>query len=186
MPIPKEDKIYTYKDLKDFPEGERWEIIAGVPYLQASPTSGHQLISGTIFAQLHSYFKGKSCKVLYAPFDVCLDGNESSKNVVQPDIMVVCDKDKLKKNGYFGVPSMVVEILSPSTAKIDRIIKYNKYQEYGVQEYWIVDPINKIIETFILQDGKYAINAYSTDDPVIKVRLFEGLEIETEWIFLEV
>lgn len=185
MPVPQDNKIYTYKDLKDFPENERWELIDGIPYLQAAPTWQHQEILGNLFFQIKGYLIGKECKVFMSPFDVCLESKEDSKNVFQPDIVIICDLNKLKKTGYFGSPTIAIEIISPSTAKHDRIKKFNKYLDAKVQEYWIIEPTEKIIEIFTLKDNQYIRSAYSEDDKTIDVKTFSGLQIDLNSVFPE-
>jgi Uma2 family endonuclease len=180
LPLPQENKIYNYNDYMQFPENKKWELIDGIPYLQAAPTWQHQSILIELVGQLYNYFKGKPCKVFSAPFDLNLEGNDESKNVFQPDIVVVCDRNKLNKTGYFGVPSMIIEILSPSTAKRDKILKLYKYKQFGVNLYWIVEPDTKIIETYTLKDGEYIFNSYQEEDKKIKVTHFENLEIDLD------
>jgi len=186
MPLPQEDKKYTYKDYMTWPDEEHWEIIDGVPYMQAAPSWQHQAVLVELSRQFSNYFVNKSCKVFAAPFDVCLEESEDSRQVVQPDIVIVCDPSKLKKTGYFGIPSLVVEIVSPSTARIDRITKFNKYKNVGVKEYWIIEPIDKIIQVFTLLDDKsYKMEIYEEDDKTIDVYLFPGLQIDITTIFPE-
>lgn len=185
MPIPNEKKEYTYKDYLKWEGNERWELIDGIPYLQASPTWQHQEVLGELFVQLRNYFKDKPCKVIPAPFDICLEKTDESKQVFQPDIVVMCDSEKLKNNAYFGAPTMAIEILSPSTSRNDRILKFNKYKDFGVAEYWIVSPVEKIIETFTLNDGKYDIKTYSQEEKTIEIPLFEGLNVDISNIFPE-
>jgi Uma2 family endonuclease len=132
------EKQYSYADYLTFPEGERWEIIDEVPYLQAVPSRIHQEILMELSRQISNYLIGKSCKVYPAPFCVRLNNEKGDDNiisVVKPDITVVCDNSKLDKSGCKGSPDMIIEILSPSTAKNDKIIKFNKYEKVGVKEY---------------------------------------------------
>ena len=158
MALPAEKDRYTFADCLTWGEDERIEIIDGEAVMMApSPATDHQLISGELFGQIHSYLKGKKCKVISAPFDVRLfeqdgDGPEDVDTVVVPDITVVCDPDKLDKHGCKGAPDMVVEILSPSTQRHDRLTKFNLYQRAGVREYWIVDPANRAVQSFVLEE----------------------------------
>jgi Uma2 family endonuclease len=144
----KPDEKYSYTDYLSWPEEERWEIIDGVPYMQATPTRIHQEISGNIFVQIHTYLSGKSCKVYHAPFCVRLDtdkNNNKIENVAEPDITVVCDQSKLDKVGCKGAPDLIVEILSPSTGRKDKLLKFDKYEKAGAKEYCLVEPEEKYL-----------------------------------------
>lgn len=180
---------YTYTDYLTWPEGERWEIIEGIPYMQSAPTWQHQAISGDIFSQFYEYLKDKPCRVFAAPFDLCIsedneDDEEISNLISQPDIVVVCDESKLRKTGYFGVPSLIVEISSPSTARKDKILKFNKFEMAGVKEYWIVEPENKLVNVFFLQENKrYGRPDIYSDEDKIKVYTFPDLIIDLKSVF---
>lgn len=147
---------YTYEDLQNIEDGKRYELIGGELYLMSSPTTLHQEIVGEIYAQLRNYLKGKKCKVFVSPLDVCLSGVKNPKkeyNVVQPDILVVCDKNKLTEDmGVQGAPDLVIEVLSPNSRKHDTFIKFNLYQYYGVKEYWIIDAEAEVIYQYILNE----------------------------------
>ena len=149
------DKGYTYADYCSWEDGERWELIGGEAYAMApSPSEGHQGISGRIFGQLYMYLRGKPCKVYAAPFDVRLNADGADDTVVQPDILVVCDKSKLEGGkGVTGAPDFIIEILSPSSLRHDLITKFKLYQRSGVREYWIVDPESKIIKTHVFHES---------------------------------
>ncbi len=191
MPLPQEGKKYTYADYLTWPEGERWEIIEGVPYMQAAPTWQHQAISVELTSQFNALLKGKPCRVFAAPFDLCIpeynESDEEISNIIsQPDIVVVCDESKLRKTGYFGVPSLVIEISSPSTAKKDKLIKFNKFEKAGVKEYWIVEAENKLVSVFILQENKrYGRPEVYAEDDKIRVSLFSEFVIDLNVIFPE-
>ena len=128
MPLSKDNRKYTYGDYLKFPEDERWEIIDGIPYMQSAPTWQHQSISRELMLQFGEYLRNSHCQVFAAPFDLRLseieakDDDEIVTNVYQPDLLVVCDQNRLKGTGYYGVPSLVIEILSPSTVRIDRLL----------------------------------------------------------------
>ncbi|MDI6878789.1 MAG: Uma2 family endonuclease [Desulfitobacteriaceae bacterium] len=189
MPIPQSDKKYTYADYFTWPDGERWEIFDGIPYMQAAPTWQHQAISGNIFAQFHDYVKNKPCRVFAAPFDVCIpeayESDEEISNIIsQPDIVVVWDPSKLRKTGYFGVPLFIVEITSPSTARNDKLVKFNAFEKAGVKEYWIVEPEIKLVNVFILQENKrYGRPDIYSDEDKIKVQSFPDLEVDLAAVF---
>ncbi|AIS52772.1 hypothetical protein TKV_c16130 [Thermoanaerobacter kivui] len=188
MPLPKEDKIYTYADYLKWPENERIELINGQVYLMTPPSRIHQEILGAIFYQFYDYLKNRPCKVYLAPFGVRLPkgdekSNEEIKTVVEPDMVVICDESKLDNEGCKGAPDLIVEIVSPSTRKRDRVEKFNLYEKHGVKEYWIVEPEDKIVSVFVLQENKrYGVKVY-TDKDKIKVSLFDDLIIDLALIF---
>lgn len=188
MSLPQEKKKHTYADYLTWPENERWEIINGVPYLQSAPKWQHQSISSELHRQLSNYLVDKPCRVFAAPFDLCLaDHNEEDddiSNIVQPDIVVVRDETKLRKTGYFGVPIQIIEISSPSTAKQDRVIKFNRYEMAGVQEYWIVEPDGKYINVFILQENKrYGRPEAYTEEDTVQLSVFPDFTIDLKPVF---
>ena len=175
------NRLYTYSDYLEWDDDKRRELIDGVPYLMAMPSLRHQEVVGNIFILLKNFLKGKPCKV-YLPLDVRLNAATLDNTVVQPDIIVVCDHSVLDKAGIKGVPDMVIEILSPSTARYDKITKFNKYLESGVREYWIVDPESKTVAVNILDDGKYITHAYNAND-MVKVHVLEGCVIDLNEVF---
>lgn len=188
MPLPKENKKYTYKDYLSWPEDERWEIIDGNAYLMAPPSRIHQEILGAIFNQFYNYLNNKFCKVYSAPFGVRLPvGDEKSdediKTVVEPDIAVICDKSKLDDEGCKGAPDLIVEIVSPSSGRKDKLEKFNLYERTGVKEYWLVEPEEQIVMVFTLENGRYGRpQVYSKDDS-IKVSIFDNLIIDLKKVF---
>ena len=188
MALPAEKERYTFADVLTWDEHERAEIIDGNVIMLATPSTDHQLISGEIFAQIHAYLKGKSCKVIQAPFAVRLfeqDGNSPADvdTVVEPDITVVCDRDKLDGKGCKGTPDMVVEVLSPSTQRHDRLTKFSLYQRAGVREYWIVDPAIQTVQSFVLEDGRYSVKEFGTAGDKMKVNVLEDCVIDLSEVF---
>lgn len=189
MPLPEEDRKYAYADYLTWPEDERWEIIDGIAYMQAAPSPTHQEILVGLLAQLYDHLSGQPCKVYPAPFCVRLmkdeeKKNEDIKNVVEPDITIVCDKSNLDETGYNGAPDMIIEIISPSTIKMDRFIKFNSYEKAGVREYWIVEPAGKLVNVFTLQaDQRYGRPETYTEDDEIKVSIFPDLIIDLKPVF---
>ena len=179
-------RSYTYEDYAGWDDGKRYELIDGVAYLMSpAPTSDHQDISRGIFGQLYTFLRGKPCKVYSAPFDVRLSFDGDDKTVVQPDISVVCDRSKIVKAGCNGAPDLVIEILSPSSGNRDRLLKFNKYLQAGVREYWIVDPESRVVEVHTLESGRYVISVYGEDDTV-DVSVLEGCRIVLPDVFAEV
>lgn len=188
MPLPIKKTQYTFNDLLGWEENELFEIINGELFLMATPSTTHQMISGEIFRQIANYLVGKKCKVISAPFSVRLfeqdnDTPEDVDTVVEPDISIICDMDKLDAHGCKGAPDMVVEILSPSSLRHDRLVKLNLYQKAKVHEYWIVDPENKAVQVF-LHDGDFLriFEEYEAKD-VAKVNVLDGCFIELNKVF---
>ena len=165
MALPQERR-YTYADLLSWDDDTRYELYDGVPVALASPSFEHQVISGEIYRQLANYALGKPCNVVAAPIDVRLfeqdgDAPEDVDIVVQPDLLAVCDKNKIDRRGVHGAPDLVIEILSDTTRRNDQLVKYRWYQKAGVREYWIVDPVERIVLIHTLEDGQYSSpNAY--------------------------
>jgi Uma2 family endonuclease len=189
MPLPKnQNEKYTYKDYLTWPGEERWELIDGVPYMQAAPSWEHQSILGEILTQFNNYLRDKQCKVFSAPFDLRLpdkdEKDEDVATVLQPDILIVCDKSKLQGTGYYGVPTLIIEIVSPSTNKVDKLSKFNKYEKTGVQEYWVIEPESKLVSVFILQDNKrYGRPDVYSEENNINISVFPGLTVELKFVF---
>jgi len=162
-----EDKRFTYADYESWDDENRYELIDGVAYMMSAPSTAHQSILGEFYRQLANFLVGKSCKVFLSPYDVCLTGlGDEDDTVVQPDILVVCDDSKIDKKRCNGAPDMVIEILSPSTSKRDLFIKLEKYENAGVREYWIVDPDAKSVHVHLLENGRYVVNSYESDETV--------------------
>jgi Uma2 family endonuclease len=181
------EKTYTYADYAswELKEGERFEIIDGIPYMMSAPSVRHQTISGVIFGNLFIFLRGRKCQVYHAPFDVCLFGDgDNDDTVVQPDILVVCDRFKMDEKRCNGAPDLIVEILSPSTSKRDIFLKFNKYQQAGVREYWVVNPIDKVVSVHVLENNKYITSVYSEADKIL-VNVLEGCEIDLGEVFAE-
>jgi Uma2 family endonuclease len=181
-----EDQLYTYADWLEFDESVRAEIIDGVLYMMAPPVTVHQDIHRELFGRLFAFLQGKPCKVYSAPFGVRLFPKDdlSDDTVVEPDIVVVCDKSKIDKQGCNGAPDLIIEILSPSNIRHDRIIKFQKYLAAGVREYWVIDPDNKGVEVHILQDGGYRTMVYD-ETAEAPVSVLPGCVIKFPEVFAE-
>ena len=177
---------FTYADYKawELKPGERFELIDGIAYCLAAPNTEHQGISMVLSAKLFNYFEGKPCRPFAAPFDVRLfyEENESDDTVVQPDLVVVCDPDKLGKEGCRGAPDLVIEILSPSNTTIEMHRKLNLYRNAGVREYWVIDPDEKLVEAYQLNGDRYEARIMQLGDNLASA-LFPGLEIPLD-VFL--
>jgi len=179
-----EIKKYTYEDIENLDDGNRYEIIDGDLYLMSSPTTKHQTILGELYLQFRKFFDGKKCTPFIAPLDVCIDcKNKNSTNVVQPDLMVVCDENKIKDK-IEGAPDLVVEILSKNNIKHDVLNKFHLYQKYKVREYWIVDIENGVVFVYILNNDQiYTLPRIYKIKEDIKSTIFDGLVISLEEIF---
>ena len=188
MALPAEKERYTFADVLTWPDDERAELIDGYPVMMAPPSSTHQEISGALFAQLYNYLEGKQCRVYAAPFAVRLfeqdgDAPEDVDTMVEPDITVVCDPSKLDDIGCKGAPDLVMEILSPSTQRHDKLTKFNLYQRAGVREYWIVDTDSKSAQVFLLDDGRYAAKDFGTVGDKLKVNVLDDCFIDLTEVF---
>jgi Uma2 family endonuclease len=184
MALAKEDPYYTYADYLEWDEGERYEIIDGEAYMMAAPSRIHQEVSGNLYYAIRSFLEGKPCKVYAAPFSVRLFPAKDNRDdtVVEPDIAVVCDPSKLDERGCHGAPDFIIEITSSSTARYDRIIKFNKYREAGVREYWIADPDEKVVSAYLLKNGEYMAVNYD-DTGAAPVRVLPGCVRDLKAVF---
>ena len=185
-----EQRRYTYGDLMQWDDGKRYELYDGVPVAMASPSDVHQLIIADLVRQFGNFLIGKPRTVYPSPLDVRLfdtddDRPEDSEYVLQPDLMVVCDKSKVDRHGIHGAPDLVIEILSPSTRGNDRLIKYNLYQRSGVREYWIVDPDTQSVAVHTLKDGKYGSPDIFVNASAVPVGVLEGCSIDLSTVFPE-
>lgn len=168
---------------------QRYELIDGEIYLLASPKVNHQMVVNEISGHFYNFFRGKKCRPLTAPLDVRLYGFatkfEEDPNVVQPDVVVICDLDKINSdNKYEGVPTLVVEVLSPSTKGKDMVLKLNLYMKSGVAEYWVVDLEQKSLTQYAFSPERdlSKVIAFREGD-TISSTAFPGLEIPIVQIF---
>ena len=175
-------RAYTYEDYLNRDDETRFELIDGVIYMMATPNQAHQEVSGELYLQLANFLKIKPCKVFYSPFGVRLNAATGDNTILEPDLFVVCDMSKLDGKSCNGAPDMVIEILSPSTSKKDRTIKFNKYLQAGVRELWYVDPTDKTVSVCILKNGEYTIKAYDNTETV-PVHVLEGCTIVLSEVF---
>ena len=191
MVQPAEKEYYTYADYLTWGEHDRIEIISGYAVMMAPPKRIHQEILTEIFKQIAYFLDDKPCKIYPAPFGVRLfeqDGDTpyDVDTVVEPDISVICDHDKLDDDGCKGAPDMIVEILSPSTLRHDRIVKLDLYQRAGVREYWIADPQSRSIEVYLRDENNYLKphEVYTAADTAT-VTVLEGCTVELGKVFGE-
>ena len=189
MALPQENR-YTLADALAWDEQDRVELIDGYPVMMAPPSRAHQKAVSELNRQLGNYLNGKTCEVYAAPFAVRpfeRDGDfpEDVDTMVEPDITVVCDPSKLDDVGCKGAPDLVMEILSPSTQRHDKLTKFNLYQRAGIREYWIVDPASKSVQVFVLEDGHYAAADFGMAGDRLKVNVLEDCTIDLTSVFAE-
>lgn len=169
------DYEYTIDDIYALPEGQRAELIDGQMYMMATPSRKHQKVSHNISWEIETYIRSHNgdCEVYPAPFAVFL--NADNKTYVEPDISVICDKDKLNDKGCNGAPDWIIEIVSPTSSRMDYAIKLFKYRSAGVKEYWIVDPDKNRILVWNLENED--MFEYTFSD-VVKAGVYQDLEID--------
>ncbi len=174
MPLPKSNN-YTIEDIYALPDGQRAELIDGQIYDMAPPSYLHQKLVMELSATIRDYIKshGGSCEILPAPFAVFL--NQDDHNYVEPDISVICDPNRINDRGYNGAPDFIIEIVSPSSQRMDYLTKLFKYRTAGVREYWIVNPMKESVQTYLFGDIE-DFNQYSFDDE-IPVGIYDDLKI---------
>ena len=179
----KQERYYTYKQWLDLDVDGRTELIDGQIYVMADPTSRHQEVQLELLAQLRNFLHGKPCQVYAAPFGVRLHKNKDT--AFEPDIVVLCDHSKRRDRGCEGAPDLIIEILSPSTEKNDRVLKYEEYMQAGVKEYWIVDPANNQVLANRLIDRKYNTTIYFEKD-LAPVQVLHGCEIDLSLVLRDI
>ena len=183
---------YSYADYLTWKFKERVELIKGKIWrMSPAPRTVHQDISWNFNGVFFNYFRKNACKAFAAPFDVTLYNKKKSKKenkdvftVVQPDLCVICDKSKIDEFGCKGAPDLVIEILSPGNSKKEMRVKYELYEEAGVQEYWVADPERQTVHVFALDENeKYkSIQIYISDD-ILKSYIFPDLEVDLTQVF---
>jgi len=169
---PDYNRLYTIEEYYKIREDIRAELYEGYLVVMESPTLRHQGMITEFIAQLYTFLKGKKCKIYTSP-GVHLFSKEAT--IFEPDIVVVCEKSKLGKRNVEGTPDFVVEILSPSTTRMDRKLKFDKYQKAGVKEYWIIDPDRCLLEANLLINNKYVTTVYTETEnaPITTLNNFE-------------
>jgi len=170
---PDYTRLYTVEDYHTWDERFRAELYEGTLIVSEAPTRRHQDVFRELIVQLGTFLKGKPCKLYPAPFSVRLTKDEET--IFEPDIVVICDGSKLNKRGCDGAPDFIIEILSPSTTRMDRKLKFDKYQKAGVKEYWIIDPDRCLLEANLLINNKYVTTVYNETEntPITTLNNFE-------------
>ncbi|MBI2354636.1 MAG: Uma2 family endonuclease [Deltaproteobacteria bacterium] len=167
FPAEKGPHRFSWNEYKDWPEEERWQIIDGQAYnMTAAPNIRHQRIAGNFYSAIREVLKGKPCVPLFAPTDVVFD----DYNIVQPDVLVVCDRGKITDANIQGAPDLVIEVISPSNSFMDKKLKLELYERFGVPEYLLADPLGDLVERYRLVEGKYGraeIFSWSEELPLV-------------------
>jgi Uma2 family endonuclease len=152
IPLEKSTRCFSWNEYKEWPEEERWQIIDGQAFrMTAAPNIKHQKVTGNLYASIREKLKGKPCIPFIAPTDVVFD----DYNIVQPDVLVVCDKSRITDANIQGAPDLVIEVISPSNSYMDKKMKLELYERFCVPEYLLVDPVGDLVERYRLVEGKY-------------------------------
>ncbi len=181
MPLVNSNVRYTYQDLLNWDDEERWELIDGYAYnMFPAPEIKHQDVARNLFRVLDRALEGKECTPYFPATDVVLSEND----VVQPDIFVVCDKGKITVKNVKGAPDLIIEILSPSSVRKDRFEKRNLYELYGVKEYLIVDPEEQFVEAYRLNEtGQFGKSEMYSEQEKLPLTSLPGLTIPLWQVF---
>lgn len=161
-----EERLYTIRDIEALPPGERAELFDGKMFRMDTPGLAHQDILGELHIVVYQYIRSHNgkCKVFFAPFAVYI--NKDEYNYVEPDLLVICDMEKVDRKGCHGAPDWLVEIVSPSSVKMDYSRKLFKYRTTGVREYWIVDPMKKTVKVCNFEHDTETDYTFSDKIPV--------------------
>lgn len=179
-------KKMSYEEFMEMYEkaDKRYEFIDGEVFLLASPGVTHQRIVGNLYALLRLWFKGKKCIPFLSPLDVTLKKGEGSINVVQPDLLVICDPENKNENDrYTGIPTLVIEVLSDTSSRMDLIKKLDLYMQAGIQEYWIVNYFNRQVIIYRFKNNDIADMKLFVKDDTVQSMIFDGLSAELKDIF---
>jgi Uma2 family endonuclease len=181
------NKVYTYADYYNWGFEERLELIKGYVFMNYTPNTAHQRVSGALSYHLWSFVKGRKEEVFTAPFDVRFPGSSNDDKdiitVLQPDICVIRDLSKLDKRGCIGAPDIAVEILSPGNNAKELKNKYEVYEEAGVKEYWIVSPQDNTFVVYTLTDGRYTTSRIMVAGDTVTSAVLPGFSLALEELF---
>ena len=191
MALPKAHEKYSYADYRSWPENERWELIEGEAWaMSPAPGSTHQGIVVELGRQLANFLEDAECEVFVSPLDVKLsaEAEDDAPTVVQPDVIVCRNDEKITEEGINGAPDLVIEVVSPSSGVMDRKTKFGLYESRGVAEYWIVDPEEQVVEIYRRSGGtlqKFTREgAFSREDRP-GVAALPGFEMDLSRVFRE-
>lgn len=186
MSLPQEktitiEEFYKAKENTD----KILEYIDGIVYMTPSPSTKHQRVSGRLHANLYNFLEGSDCEAFLAPFDIELYNEKIEKNkVVVPDLSVICNKSGLEDDRYIGAPDLIIEVLSPSNQAHDLVLKLNLYMQYGVKEYWIVNPILNIVQIYVLnEEGQYYQVDALKEKGLASSEILKGFTVDIEKLF---
>lgn len=179
---------FTYGEYCLWAGDERWELIAGEAFnMSPAPSRRHQEVVGGLFTQIALWIRNGPCRAYVAPFDVRLphgdEADEQIDTVVQPDISVICDARKLDEQGCRGAPDWIIEVVSPHTAARDHILKRALYERHGVREYWIVQPMDRLLTLYLLGEHGYGAPRICEARGVQAVTVLTGLRIDWDVVF---
>jgi Uma2 family endonuclease len=186
---PDHSLTYTYADYYSWNFMERLELLRGKIFQLGAANTKHQRVGGKLYNEFYNFLKGKTCQVFIAPYDVRLPVKDRKRDdqittVVQPDLCIFCNPDAIDERGACGIPDLVVEILSPGNPRHDLLEKYDVYQEVGVKEYWIIDPIKEMVMVSIMQkQGKFAPTKIITDNQLLEPLCIPGFYISAKELF---
>jgi Uma2 family endonuclease len=162
MALPQRDtQHHTYGEYLTWSDDQRQELIDGIAYIKEppAPSPHHQELVGGLYYQICTALEGKPCRAYIAPFDIRLpksdEADEQIDTVVQPDVFILCDRHRVDRRGLRGAPDWLAEVLSPSTASHDRVIKLPVYERAGVREVWFIQPVDKTLAIYRLENGRY-------------------------------
>ncbi|MFP4427331.1 MAG: Uma2 family endonuclease [Spirochaetaceae bacterium] len=177
---------YSWQEYLSWPTDERFELIDGEAYaMSPAPRREHQRLLSDLHYQVYAALADKPCDVYPAPFDVKLSGDSSDEapTVVQPDLTVVCDEAKLTEQGVSGAPELVVEIVSPDSGFHDRGRKFDLYERFGVGEYWILEPVEQLIEVYTLEGSRYRrVGVFGSEDSLTSTKV-PGITVDLSLLF---
>ncbi len=183
-------KKYSYADYLQWTFQDRLELFKGKIFkMSPAPSSNHQRVSRRVVRAFLDLFNDDGCQVYFAPFDVRLIGKKTMKKadkdiytVVQPDVCIICDKNKIDEKGCIGAPDLIVEILSPGNTKKEMNEKYDLYEDAGVREYWLVDPVNCVVFVYVLKNNVFVgLKPFATSN--VKSEIFPNLIVPIEGLF---
>lgn len=186
MKLPQEkfislEEFYTMREKTE----NLLEYLDGMVYMSPSPSIHHQRVSGRIHSKLFTFLEGKNCEVFHAPTDIELHREDiEGTKIVIPDLSVICGTNGFTENKFVGVPTLIVEILSPSNQSHDLVIKMNLYMQYGVKEYWIVNPMLNAVQIYVLDvNGQYRQMDVLKEKGIVQSHILQGFQMRLEEIF---
>ena len=182
--VAAEKTAFTYADYLSWDE-DFCELVDGMMVASPTPVTGHQRVCRNLFAHLLRFLEGRPGEAFFAPFSVRLEPRQdlSDRTVLVPDILVVLDPAKIDERGCNGAPDFIAEVLSPSNIHYDRVVKFHKYLEAGVREYWIVDPEARTVQACVLVNGEYQITVYEDASASVPVNVLPGCVIPLAAVF---